>query len=1096
MVIDDIPLWRRCENAWAAFLSGHGYIVTRLADAHGRDGEEKAPLMQVEGSFFRAPDILAMRAGVSEYWEVKQRNSAIIDRNTGVSEYWVTYEAFSDYYQIARLSGARVWIILHDNEFFARTGKWLQADITTVFEHGRREPRRRADGSEVNAWVWDADAMTVVDGPPLDGPAGDNPVFVREGASEPEDDALISMIERELRGRPADDSAPSLPEHVPAGVVDLLRENSRYGLEVLCRKLGISSVPRYSVMRIGLEGVDTDELLGLMHYGIRIFLISDRDPVTTLDAEWMEACKASRLLEHAVVEGADATDAWVVDGDISPDLESLAAKGGPDHSYNHGQYMIVHRSISDDVLVRAGAGTGKTETMAERIVFLLATSSRHPDPRDAEHVFHLRLDEIALVTFTREAAREMRERIARTLMLRQRLCSNCVLPTIAWLLELSNTEIETISAYSKKLLQREGSRLGIGPGFKVGELTMEYRRVLDDALSPHLDGLINQSNAGDLPAAHEFRDQAKFLWDKLAGNGFSPLAAALGTNTPIIDWGTPPSGLEGKVSELLRAAIATTAVSFSDVCTRNQTIPVSELVATAARAVSAAGAALRRPPRFLFVDEFQDTDSEQIGMILDMRVNVNARLFVVGDEKQGIYRFRGAQGNAFREINDRATKLPAPVTLHEMNLNRNFRSGSLLLNSMHPYFAAWGSNGHLSYTANSRLTAARGPAASKKVSIQGLPASRTPAFVVATTAAWLQSHPGPRETVAILCRSNNQVHKYQGALREAGIPCEIRVGGDFYRSPVVHDVRVLFEAVLDPDDDAALLELTETRWFPGLAAMLAPPDLSPRERQSWGTTLAPMKTWSERLATLASSGQFSRADLDSLRARVRGLATLLAKKPVLGWLMDCDVWMQPRWNLLPGETPTDVERVRYARGFDHLITLLDQSFGDAPISPHRLLEWLRLKIATDETQDEPDPEPSHDHNGGDTERPTVRVTVLTVHKAKGLEFDRVIIPDTGATFDDGHHDRTVAIVPVASRARLLWKWSPKSGKEVTNVSPADRKHWTRERQEKIREEARLLYVAMTRAREELEIVVRPGGKPVDHADPRSWAELITMGDDE
>jgi superfamily I DNA/RNA helicase len=1090
-----VPLWRRCENAWASFLSAHGQVVTRLADAHGRDGEEKAPLMQMGDRFFRAPDILAMSNGVSSYWEVKQRNSAIVDRNTGRSEYWVTYEAFSDYYQIARLSGARVWIILHDTEFFARNGKWLQADIVDVYTHGRREPRRRAGGPEVDAWVWYADAMTIVDGPPLDGPAGENPVFVREGDTQEVDDELLTLIEEELRGRPPTDDAPRMSVEAPAGVVDLIRENSRYALEILCRKLGLPSVPRYSVMRIGLDGVDTEDLLGLMHYGIRVFVLAERELVTSIDPEWLEACEASRLLERAVVDRAEKHAGWVLDGDISPEQEQVASSSGPTHGYNHGQYMIVHENIDRDVLVRAGAGTGKTETMAERIVFLLATSSRHADPRDTEHVFHLRLDEIALVTFTRDAAREMRERIARTMMLRQRLCSNCVLPTIAWLLELSNTEIETISTYSKRLLQREGSRVGIGPGFRVGELTMEFRRVLDEALSPHLDTLMDPTTAPNVPAAHEFRDQARFLWDKLAGNGFSPLASALGASSPSVDWGTPPHGLEGRVSELLRQAIDTAAVSFGEVCTSNQTIPVSELVATAARAVAAAGRDLRRPPRFLFIDEFQDTDSEQIGMFLTIRRHTGARLFVVGDEKQGIYRFRGAQGNAFRELTTEAQNLTPPVTLHERTLTRNFRSGSRLLDSMHPYFLSWGTNNHLAYTKQSRLEAARGPAASKKVSVRTLPAPETPAFVVSTTAAWLQAHPGARETVAILCRSNAQVRKYQMALREAGIQCEIRVGGDFYQTPVVQDVRVLFEAVLDPDDDAALLELTETRWFPGLVAMLAPPDLSAAERKAWGDALPPMISWSERLSTLPATGRFAREDLESLRARLRALATLLAKKPVLGWLMDCDVWMQPRWNLLPGETPGDVERLRYARGFDHLVTLLDRSFGNAPVSPHRLLEWLRLKIATDETEDEPDPEPVSDAADQESARNVVRVTVLTVHKAKGLEFDRVVIPETGTPFDDSKQDRAVAIIPAAGRARLLWRWTPSRAKEATNVAPADRKLWRLERMEKVREEARLLYVAMTRAREELEIVTRPSKNSIDPADPKSWSDLIGLGDD-
>jgi hypothetical protein len=74
---------------------------------------------------------------------------------------------------------------------------------------------------------------------------------------------------------------------------------------------------------------------------------------------------------------------------------------------NVGQYRIVHASNDADVLVTAGAGTGKTETMAERLVFLLATSDTKATAANDRQPFDLRLDDVALVTFTRESAREM-----------------------------------------------------------------------------------------------------------------------------------------------------------------------------------------------------------------------------------------------------------------------------------------------------------------------------------------------------------------------------------------------------------------------------------------------------------------------------------------------------------------------------------------------------------------------------------------------------------------------------------------------------------------------------------------------------------------
>jgi superfamily I DNA/RNA helicase len=1077
---DDLPFWRRCEKAWASYLRANGFSVSILADAN----HEGAPLVYIGDRSFRQPDIQAKKAGQLAYWEVKQRNAASVNLVTGDPEYWISYDSFADYYDLARIECTPLRIILHDGEVWSSTRKWLQVDIATVHENGERTRRRGADGEEVDAWVWPAAVMSLVDGPEVSRVDGDEDVLQVDDGVVPVEPKIIGLAARDLRRRRGQDRPSTNMQNVPTGVYDLLREDSRVALDVARRSLGIPELPRYSVMRVGLAGVDLDDLLGLMEYGIRVFIISDRKPEWGTDHDWIRACEDSRLLEWATVEGSDLHAEWVVDGRISDDLKDFISRAPSDQRYNHGQYVVVHRDHLDDILVSAGAGTGKTETMSERIVFLLATSSRHADPRDPDHVLRLRLDEIVLVTFTRESAREMRERIARTLMLRQRLCEQCVLPTVAWMLELSNTEIETIHTYSKKLVQREGSRIGFGPGFEVGEQLLDFYSAVDDALSPNLNELYRDFPDKSLPAAHEFREFVTTLWRKMSGNGFSPLGPELGRSRADLQWGRSPDDVDGAISAVVRTSIEAAAKTFAELCVRNQVLPVSELVATAARAVSVAATGLVRAPRYLFVDEFQDTDSEQISMILDVRRFSAAKLFVVGDEKQGIYRFRGAEGNAFAELSARA--LDDGVEVVRATLTQNFRSGSTLLDSLHPYFSAWGKAKYLRYDGESRLKAS-GARSSKPVSVSTLKKSAVDAYVVAKIRGWLEELRSGEESIAVLCRTNKEARKFAGILKLNGIFCETRVEGDFFRTPAVSDLRVFLEAVLDVSDDAALLELSRTRWFPRLSSMPAPMELSAERRRSWGEAFPPIATWADRLANYGRTGNFERADLDALRARVVGLYELLQRKSVLGWLMDCDSWMQPRTVLLEGESSDDVERNRYGRCFDHLLTILDENFGNAPISPHGLLEWLRLKIATDESEDEPDPTSS-----------TTKVTVVTVHKAKGLQYHRVIVPPTSLKFTDGSWGSDIAIVPTESMPQLLWRWSPTDRGKFTNVHPVDRRLWDRESLERIREESRLLYVAMTRAREELDIVVlsvekkkHDSGKMVVD-EPASWADLLGL----
>src|SRR5690606_20701765 len=129
---------------------------------------------------------------------------------------------------------------------------------------------------------------------------------------------------------------------------------------------------------------------------------------------------------------------------------------------------------------------------------------------------------------------------------------------------------------------------------------------------------------------------------------------------------------------------------------------LSQLVPAAVEVVRRCGSRLTQSPRFVFVDEFQDTDATQLELVLSLKEQLDARLFVVGDVKQGVYRFRGAQGNAFDELLEqcRTRGLPPPS---RYSLVRNFRSGPVLLDSLHPHFAAWGREGWLTYDGPDRL---------------------------------------------------------------------------------------------------------------------------------------------------------------------------------------------------------------------------------------------------------------------------------------------------------------------------------------------------------------------------------------------------------
>lgn len=1071
MVVDDESLWRRCELAWASWLGRQGFAVTPIGAAEGNTTRSRAPLTLMGGQYLRTPDISAIKQGKTTFWEVKSRARASVDRLTGESSHWVALDVFQDYLRLGRLNGTDVFVVLYEAPAATRPARWLQASVEQLFEVGREEVCRARDGLQIPAWVWPAAAMKVVEGPSVGMGAGSEPLLTPEGDGPPMSAQTLAPIERKLRRRRAGAETNRRARHQPLPH-EWLDQEPALALDVLRRTLGIPHCPSYSVMRVGLEGVDLEALLGIMDYGMRLFIISSERPDWTQNDQRLQAFEDSRLLEWAVLPAVDGVSAWVVDGagmNQHPGLGKVLAEANDLGGINLRQYEIVHSAPDCDVVVSAGAGTGKTETMAERIVFLLATGAAAGEkagsvPRD------LRMDDIALVTFTREAAAEMRERLSRTLLLRRRLCPSCALPVVGWMLQLPRADIATIHSFAKRLVMAGGGGIGVGPEARVAQLTMETQAAVQQALSDDLARLIKAYRGGAaVPAAHEWQRQLLELWQVLENNGVDVTGIAGHSSLGTVDWGAVAGpGLQNEVGALLRSALLEAARRMAEVHQQRQTLPTSSLVPVATAALDS-GTTHLPPYRYLFVDEFQDTDPAQIELLLGLKQRVGAQLFVVGDVKQGIYRFRGAMGNAFNEL-DRSLEQRGQQPPSRFTLTRNFRTGATLLASLNPYFATWGSHQLLTYSQEDALQSRLDrPDTSRALEIRTINQKSFATEAAALVAQW---HEGNTEaTIGILCRENWQAIAVQEQVRALGLSCELRVGGSFWTSPAVRELRALLQAVSDPDDTAALLELCETRWAAGLLGGRQPRGIPV---EAWGPVQEVPQPWRVRLAHLAESDSLPNDDLLPLQRRVREVSSLLETTPLLEWLIDCRDAFRPEGCSLPN--PDDeAERRRYGRCLDHVIVQLDCQFEDSSLGLLRLLQWLTLQIATNRNEDEPD------------EVGSGKIVALTVHKAKGLEYAKVVVPCTDRPFGPSRKAQDRIAVIGGARPRLLWKWG-----KFTNVPPGPGTDWDVDAREAQREETRLLYVAMTRAKEDLVIMVDRNAR-AEAGDPRSWGGLIAGG---
>ncbi|MEY3990119.1 MAG: hypothetical protein RI985_1200, partial [Chloroflexota bacterium] len=596
-----LSIWQRCEIAWAEWLANQGYAVVLQMDLLNNTPLTKAPmtiLPRGQGVAI-APDIRASRDGVSVLWEVKSRRRADIHPETGQAQHWMPLRNYHDYRKTQHEEGFVVNVALYEHSDAVNDGQWYTVSLDLIHRHGRRGTKTFADGTSQTVVYWPVDIMQLCDGPsithatqptlaiqhePVDAQdpelVNDTPMDHELSDDGPHTVATLVDIERQTRHTP---TAP-----LPAGSqlqFAVLASNPWHGLEVLAKHLGLTHAPRYSVLHVAPASItkaELDVLFGLCHYGMRVFLYSANNP---FEADNMpniyRAFLEARFIEWSInPDLAVDTAYWEVDGVAqgahNDALTSTAGQyAGPPgfEGINIQQYRVVHAPASDDILVSAGAGTGKTETMAERLMYLLSV------PRGG---LPLQMKEISLITFTREAAREMRSRISRTIMLRQRLASRYVHPAVVWLMQLGQAQIVTIHAFAKRIIQQNGAVIGINPLFKVGQLQREWRRIVEEELAQRLAPF--GPNRTDMPQVHQWMTHINRIWDTLENNGVPMTQLHQADVDPLSDFaewtigGSHSTESGDKVVDIVHQVVEQTRIRFQHTCMQYQTIPTNQLI--------------------------------------------------------------------------------------------------------------------------------------------------------------------------------------------------------------------------------------------------------------------------------------------------------------------------------------------------------------------------------------------------------------------------------------------------------------------------------------------------------------------------------------
>ncbi|WP_372768399.1 DNA helicase Rep [Pseudoalteromonas sp.] len=395
--------------------------------------------------------------------------------------------------------------------------------------------------------------------------------------------------------------------------------------------------------------------------------------------------------------------------------------------------------ISGPCLVLAGAGSGKTRVITNKIAYLV---------QKCEY----KARNIAAVTFTNKAAKEMRERVAQTLGKH----------------EAKGLWVSTFHTLGLEIIKKELNTLGFKPGFSLFD-DQDTNQLLAELTEPELKGdkdllnllkmqISNWKNDLIVPeqAIAEAREQQKVLFAQLYARFQNQLRAynALDFDDLIM------------IPTLLLAANPDVRDRWQDRF------------------------------RYLLVDEYQDTNTSQYQLV-KLLVGERARFTVVGDDDQSIYSWRGAKPQNLVLL---SKDFPG---LRLIKLEQNYRSAGRILKSANILIA---NNPHV---FDKKLFSELAYGEQIKVI-----ATKDEEHEAERVVAEIISHKFMKRTsfkdYAILYRGNHQARVFEKALMGSHIPYKISGGMSFFSRAEIKDIMAYLRLLVNQDDDNAFLRIVNT----------------------------------------------------------------------------------------------------------------------------------------------------------------------------------------------------------------------------------------------------------------------------------------------
>lgn len=795
--------------------------------------------------------------------------------------------------------------------------------------------------------------------------------------------------------------------------------------------------PKYSVLFCNLHLSEyKQKIADWLHSGIKIIWFGTSEDVEELKNMHPEFAKEFLLQAYAV---GIREQKIMIDGQGGEGFLDILEKECP--LFNVAQYRVEHCSEDEHIVVQASAGTGKTKVMVDRIMYLMHTVS------------NLHMSDIYMITFTNDATNQMNQRLQDVLMARFRLTGN--LRYFRWVEEQSQMNISTIHSFAYTMLKE----YGIGQSFTRNLSIQNFKYERKDLIKDMMDAKTNdassiKSQVGvPLYKANELVDK---YWEGFASIGISHKDMA------SLNWGKPVGGSSEAFHNLISSVVEELDDDYFEIKRAHDAIAVNDIMRDLQEVLLSD--TLPQPDlsmKYLFIDEFQDSDLSQIKVAALLVKIMGAKLFVVGDVKQSIYRFRGATDQAFDILYRDLREVGAKPAKNFILLN-NYRTASNIMNRMNEYFEQWGYDGLLKYD---------GPVVpfhKEQGIMKMIPGYRDQEMenelIVETARQQLEEliakveksgkQPSEKMRVVMLTRTNGELKNLADLLRKNRIPASVSQDGSFFTTEAVRDFYAMICSYMFADEPKYIFNYLFTPY----AGEIEPMDLNLMEQYDGNADML-IEYLGHFLQQTAWAKYYKEFRLRPVMAVIKNIIDF---EPIIeNYIMNAKQRkIEAGWEEQRAIAATRMEAVRYQANLEKLLVMLQQNMSGEKVSLYDVYHYLKLQIATNRTDSEPNTETEDDYSS---------ILCMTVHKSKGLEYDTIIIPYTGRKFPD-RYNTEILIDPFTKE--VGWNFeSDEKNPQMRNDLYAKLKNADVERTKA--EETRILYVAMTRAITNLICIVHP-----------------------